>query len=1028
MCYISVYLKQGYRELPHATYKPRICHDNSNAPVSYPIRRHRLSVSSFKSHPFLAYVLSYGFCHLAHVGPRNTTVLHAVEALQSVVQHYSSEWERLYKKSDYFVPWPTLKHDFVLYILIAFAPEPLLRLHIGRPGTKLRLKDGTNPLIYAAHFRKVVHARTLLSRGVNPNRSGWGVVGFRQLSPLEVAVEYGDRAMVTLFLTEGGPVPHDLFVSVLERPVCDFPASNVATLLQTDEFAEWIADARDEELLLRALNPIQYRLGGYPSEQDIDIIQRRLLQIGCDPSTRLDEKSLISASACVGHISTVKQILSLSIPLPPSILLDASTNPENPEMIHFLLSIGCNVDVASPVGDTPLHLVCDMPWTSELEDDCLKSVQVLIDAGCNPSACNQAGNTPLHLAARHGYTSVLQCFLLLPVVLPHDILLVASESHTRSTIQLLVDKGADVHAISANRDTPLHIALDTRFGDTGGKCLERAEILINAGCNPCSPNSHGKLPIDIAAKHGHLRVVEHLLSMNLLWSPNVLLSVSGSVSPNATLMTKFLVNKGANVHVTRPNGDTLLHLAIKHLWEPDCLKRVQMLVSAGCNARACNLAGETPFHVAAMRGYISVMEYLLSLGIMVLSDAMLTQFEGFLHLSGSYITTCFLLDEGGDIHTTAANGDTLLHLAATFYPEYDALELIKYLVHAGCCPSILNSAQETPLHIAARSGYISVIEYLLSLDIPLPRDIVLAASTGKEHSKKAHTIRYVFDKGASVSAVTPDGNTALHLLLAQGNDCLESVKILIDAGCDPCSQNLAGETPLHIAARSAFTTVVEYLLSREVPLPHNILLISAPSTIRFLLEKDIELPSAAASGPGCTGLICHTLRSLHQDSDCQAFVGLLIDSGWDFSGGLVGETPIHVAAKRGHILTIKYLCLQNVPLPPDVLLAAVDNESQCTHNVVPLVRFLIHGGAPVNITNSNGDTPLHLALRCKSILNEDSRYDHLRSWKVVETLLDSGSDPFARNVDGKTPFDIAEANGRFFKENFLRLAGRSNPN
>ncbi|KAG8215993.1 ankyrin repeat-containing domain protein [Butyriboletus roseoflavus] len=207
------------------------------------------------------------------------------------------------------------------------------------------------------------------------------------------------------------------------------------------------------------------------------------------------------------------------------------------------------------------------------------------------------------------------------------------------------------------------------------------------------------------------------------------------------------------------------------------------------------------------------MEYLLSLGISLPSDVMVTQLEG-LHPT-PHLTIPFLLDKGGDIHTVAKNGNTLLHVAATkLYPEEYALGLTKHLVHAGCMPCVPNSLQETPLHVAARWGFISVIEYLLSLNITLPPDILLAASTG--YPVDARVIHHLIQGGASVSVVTTNGDTPLHLVVLDSgveDDCLECVKTLIDAGCEPRARNLAGKIPLHNAAMHGFCTVLEYLLS-----------------------------------------------------------------------------------------------------------------------------------------------------------------------------------------------------------------------
>jgi ankyrin repeat protein len=1035
MCYIGIYLEQSrrsgsYEVPPQGTRRTWIRIDDS-AIAARSITYHGSPLPSSQLHSLDEYVLSWGFRHLAHTNPRNRAILHAIKILHSNAQRHHLEWDQFQRRSN--GRWPTLQDDFVLFILIAFAPTPLLRSFIGN--AQLKCKDGTNPLIYAACFGEVEHARILLSSGVSLNRRGY--LDHHQLLPLEAAVRRYDLRMVNLFLTEGSPVPHELFMRVLER-YCDIPARIVSRLVQTDEFVEWAPDARDEGLLLRALDPMRYAVPNMfrPSQQDMDIIQQRFVQIGCDPSTRFDETSLRHAVSA-GHVSTVQRMLSRNTSFPPDIILDASRSTmSNAEMICLCLDMGSDVHTISSTEDTPLHLtLTSFHRHSDSEADCSESVRVLIDAGCNPSTSNLTGETSLHLAVGMGFISIAKYLLVLHhVPLPPDILLAASESHKSSMIRFLTSKGADVHAIAANGDTPLHRVLRKSWADSEEN-LDCIKVLINSGCNPCLPNALGKTPFDVAAENGHLPVVQYLHSiLNSPFSPDILLSVSGSISSGTTPVIKFLIAKGAGLHVTNPSGDTLLHLAMLVGWETECLKRIKFLVNAGCDPHARNLAGETPFHIAAREGYIMVMEYLLSLGISVPSDVMCTQLER--EGLRSHHSVRFLLDKGGDVHTVTKNGNTLLHLTANIYPEEEALELAKHLVHAaGCIPGALNSLQETPLHIAAQSGYTSVIKYLLSLDIELPPDILLTASLAPGYSDRVSLIRYLVQEDASVSVSTTDGDTPLHLLLVPGSDeddHLDCAKILIEAGCDPRAQNVAGETPLHRAARYGYTRILEYLLSQleGVPLPHDILLASeTPTTLRFFLGKGLDLRSVSAVG--VTDLMHRALDSdFHRDNDTVEFARILVGAGWDPAlKNSAGETAIHAAARNGDIAALKFFLSQNVRLPSDILLAAVSPPSDVPpgvhfrhiFRVVPLTRFLVREGASVKVTASNGNTPLHLAMMGNFI----PQYVTERlQWELVEILLD-GSDPYARNVGGQTPYDLAEAKGHFFKENFLRLVRNS---
>ncbi|KAG6380114.1 ankyrin repeat-containing domain protein [Boletus reticuloceps] len=928
------------------------------------------------------YVLSHGFRHLSHINPGNRAVLRAIGILHLNAQRHPLEWDRLCRRSYSLNSlWPTLKHDFVLYILIAYAPASSLRSFIGR--AQLKSKDGTNPLVYAAGFGRMEHAQILLSSGVSLSHVGLDIYSdHRRLLPLEAAVERCDPPMVDLFLTEGSPVPHKIFVDALSRD-CELSACVVSRLLQTDEFTEWAAHVQDEGLLLRALDPTRYVVVTFElSQQDIDVIQRRFVQLGYDPSTRFNTTSLRHAVSA-GHISTVQHMLSLNIPLPPDIILEASVSPTpGAAMIRLCLDQGSDVHAVSLTEDTPLHRA-QFRYSQIAEDDRLESLVK------HHSILPSGMDTFLLPSIYSHYT----------VPLPPDILLAASESRNAATIRLLTSKGADVHAIAANGDTPLHRVLQDPW-DRSEERLDCIKVLINSGCNPGVRNVHGKTPFDVAAENSHLSVVQclHSTLLNSPFPQNILLSVAGVESPERTPVIKFLISKGADIDVTSPNGDSLLHLTMTdmiHPWETECLTRTKILVNAGCNPHACNLAGETPFHIAARRGYTFVMEYLLLLGISVPLDMMTSQFEGDKYnIALRCRSVRFLLDQGGDVHTVAKNGDTLLHLAATLYPEQDALELARRLVKAGCNPSVLNSKQETPLHVAARRGSISFMEYLLSLDTELPPDILLPASTSC--SNRAQLIRYLIQEGASVFVSTTDGDTPLHLLLTTTEEEEEEEEIL---------------------------DVLKSSLMLGATLPHDILLAcETVTTLRFLLDRGLDLRSIAADD--ATELMHRVLDTDDRmENDVVAYARILIDASWNpLLKNSAGDTAIHVAARRGRMDAVKFFLSQHVPLPPDVLLAAVPSVKGWNHyHAVPLTRFFIREGASVNVVASNGDTLLHLVMMYGFPSDKDKPFKRWMSWQVVEILLNAGSDPRARNADGQTPLDLAEAKGHFFKENFLRL-------
>jgi len=99
--------------------------------------------------------------------------------------------------------------------------------------------------------------------------------------------------------------------------------------------------------------------------------------------------------------------------------------------------------------------------------------------------------------------------------------------------------------------------------------------------------------------------------------------------------------------------------------------------------------------------------------------------------------------------------------------------------------------------------------------------------------------------------------------------------------------------------------------------------------------------------------------------------------------------------------------------------------NEYTRRALALTYFLIREGACVNVAGSNGNAPLHLIMMRNILPDQDHILLERLLWKLVEVLLDAGADPTARNMDGRTLYDLAEAKGPFYKENFLRLVRNS---
>lgn len=130
------------------------------------------------------------------------------------------------------------------------------------------------------------------------------------------------------------------------------------------------------------------------------------------------------------------------------------------------------------------------------------------------------------------------------------------------------------------------------------------------------------------------------------------------------------------------------------------------------------------------------------------------------------------------------------------------------LVGRGGDVNALSKRGWAPLHMAAGSGALNTVEWLVRkgalVDLPnMQGQTALCIAAGLGHSR---VVRFLVSAGADVHAGFP-----LYLASKQGN--LETVQILLDAGCDPNrSSSVSTLTPTHVAAALGHADVLAALL------------------------------------------------------------------------------------------------------------------------------------------------------------------------------------------------------------------------
>lgn len=239
-------------------------------------------------------------------------------------------------------------------------------------------------------------------------------------------------------------------------------------------------------------------------------------------------------------------------------------------MTKLLFEFGSKVGDIDPQGRTELHMAA--------QSSSVKLVQQLLDYGSKVNAIDIEGCTPLMRAIKFSRRPDLVVRLLLD----NDANIAVKDKLGRSALhysaglkgnrkisQVLIHKGADIHAVDIHGNTALHLAANNRNTHT-------AELLLQNGCDitTCNKRKESVIHKAITAKcectHGCRKCV---------WKYHTV---------------ALLVEKGCDVKKTDIDGNSALHLMAEWITDPTT---VRLLLRNGADVRARNNQGSTPLHL-----------------------------------------------------------------------------------------------------------------------------------------------------------------------------------------------------------------------------------------------------------------------------------------------------------------------------------------------------------------------------------------------------------------------------------------------
>eukprot|EP00210_Caulerpa_lentillifera_P006930 g6626.t1 len=565
----------------------------------------------------------------------------------------------------------------------------------------------------------------------------------------------------------------------------------------------------------------------------------------------------------------------------------------------------------------------------------------------------------------------------------------AIEQKNASAVEAVLCEGADTERTSNLERTPILTASASGF-------LEGVKLLINHNADIGVSSPNGSTCLILAAKRKHLSVVSYLLDQKSC-------PINGAdrkgftalhyiVLLNDSSLTSKLICQGSDINAQTSTGEAPVFLAAKN----SCLESLTVLLEAGADpnlctkASHCHLEGESTLNRAMSYCDNDAVQLLLTYG----ADTACIGKDGFTALGCAIWNQDFpmmtlLLDQGADTEQICDFQWTpLLKACVSGY-----LEGVKLLVERGADITVQTSDKLTCLIVALKNRHHSVVSYLLEQE-NCPINATEANGLSALHYvvplNDPNTTNVLISKGADIDALSKDGETPV--FVATKRNCMESLKVLLEAGADP---NMCIKGCVDQYENCAFWSA---LGQRNFEALH------------LLLSHGADITTPREDGSSALDLAIMT--------EDISLMKLLMDQGFNIEHKCSrGWTPLMTACSRGFSKGVALLIkrgadinAQNEDGETAVSLAAKLNRIKC-------LKVLLEADADPNVMCKNGESALRQAVRQGSL-------------DAVRTLLNHGADKTEVGKDGLTLLSLALAVVPFQRDliNYLSPANMEDEN